>query len=79
MAHRITAYRDRNGDRHDDAEAATIADLAIVLGRVGGETGMAQGIARKIFEQWNEFEQVMIEHRAIADPVVKLKAVGGMG
>jgi hypothetical protein len=79
MAHRTTSYKDRAGNVHDDAETATIADLAIVLGRVGGETGMAQGIARKIFEQWNEFEQVMIEHRAIADPVVKLKAVGDLG
>jgi len=75
MAQSVRAFKDRSGKLHEDAERATIADIAAVLGRVGGETGIAEGIARKIVEDWSEFEAVMIEHHAIAEPKRSLKLV----
>lgn len=66
MPHRITAYKDRNGKIHEEAEPATIADIAIVLGRVGTDPNVLDGIARKIFEAFPDVEQVMLEHSAIA-------------
>lgn len=74
MAYRVTAYKDRNGKRHDEPEAATIADLAIVLGRVGTDPNVLDGLARKLFEAWAEVEQVMVEHSAIV-PAVRVVPV----
>lgn len=78
MARRVTAYKDRAGKLHEEPDRATIADLAAVLGRVGGEIGMAEGIARKLLDDWDAFEGVMAEHRALA-PAKKAQALRVVG
>ncbi|RKF17716.1 hypothetical protein D6851_15775 [Altericroceibacterium spongiae] len=65
MAFETVAYRDSKGGLHTTAERATLYDLAHVLGRVGEEGGMTEGVARLIFEKRSEIERVFAEHDAM--------------
>jgi len=73
MAQQCTAYRDAKGNLHTDPERATVADLALILGRIGGEeSGLSAGIARAILDNRAAIEKVFAEHDKIAP---KIKAV----
>lgn len=65
MATECIAYRDGRGELYATAERATLADLASVLGRVGEDGGMTNGVAKLIFERRKDIERVFAEHDAI--------------
>ncbi|WP_238401928.1 hypothetical protein [Altererythrobacter sp. C41] len=65
MATECIAYRDSRGELHATAERATLADLASVLGRVGEDGGMTNGVAKLIFDRRDDIERVFAEHDAI--------------
>jgi len=56
MASIIEAYKDGRGHLHLDPSSAIVADIAAVLGRVGDEGGLTQGVARWILEKRSEIE-----------------------
>jgi len=56
MATAVTAYRDSRGTLHLDLSSAIVADIAAVLGRVGDEGGLTQGVAKLILEKRSEIE-----------------------
>ena len=57
MAKAIEAYVDERGKLHRDPHDAIVADLAAALGRVGDQTGMAEGVARVILARRLEIER----------------------
>lgn len=57
MAKSTEAYLDNRGKIHRDPMDAIVADLANALGRVGDQTGMAEGVARVILARREEIEQ----------------------
>ncbi len=65
MAKRVPSFADNNGKRHDTAEEATLSDIASILGRLGSDPGLTDGIARKVLDKRTELEAVFAEHDAI--------------
>lgn len=61
MAKSIEAYLDNRGNLHLTPNSAIIADLAAVLGRVGEEGGLTEGVARLILERRAEIEQAFAD------------------
>lgn len=61
MAKIAPAYFDNAGACHGSAEQAVTADIAAALGRVGGDAGIAAGVAKLILDKRQEIE------RAFAD------------
>lgn len=57
MAQSVQAFLDKRGNMHRDPESAVIADLSDALGRVGDQTGIAEGVARIILARREEIEQ----------------------
>ena len=61
MAKAVQSYTDNAGKRFDTAEDATISDIATLLGRLGSDPGMTDGIARKLLEKRSELEAIFAE------------------
>lgn len=62
MAKAVTYFEDNNGKPHKTPQEAAVADLAVLLGRIGGEdTGVAHGIARMLLEKRPQVEAVYAE------------------
>lgn len=62
MAKKVTAYADRKGQLHLTQEAATLNDIAAILGNAA--EGMTIGLARLIYNKRQELESVFAEHDA---------------
>jgi hypothetical protein len=68
MAKRGECYFDGSGQVHKTPDAATKADLAVILGRVGEGDSLAPGIATTLFDKRAEIERVFAEHDALTLP-----------
>lgn len=56
MAKVATAFADNKGNLHPTAEAAVLADLTMILGRIGAESALTAGLAQRIIEKRHEIE-----------------------
>jgi hypothetical protein len=65
MASIVQAYADNSGKLHESPLDATVADLTIVLGRIGAESGITAGLARLIIEKRSEIEAVFADFDAM--------------
>lgn len=77
MAKKSTGYFDNRGNYHETPKAATVSDIAALMGHVGedGNQTLAPGIANFILERRAEIENIYAEHdELIADD---LAASGG--
>jgi len=61
VAKSVEAYLDKRGKLHRHPTDAIVEDLASALGRVGDQTGMAEGVARVILAKRKEIEQAFRE------------------
>lgn len=61
MAKPATAFADNHGKLHATAEAAVLADLQAILGRIGAEGGLTAGLAQLVLEKRPEIETVFAE------------------
>lgn len=61
MAKVATAYRDDRGAMHPTPKAAVLADLTVVLGRIGAGSGMTKGLAQVVLEKRSEIERVFAD------------------
>lgn len=61
MASVVFAYADNAGTMHHAPIDAAVADISTILGRIGADSGIAAGIARKIIEKRAELEAVFAE------------------
>ena len=52
---------DNSGTFHNDPQDAAIADLSAVLGRVGAESGITNGLAKMILEKRADIEKVFAD------------------
>jgi len=66
MAKAVQAYADDTGQIHASAENAILADLTNILGRVGAEGGITQGLAHLILKKRPEIERVFADLDAIS-------------
>lgn len=66
MAREVRSYADDRGGLHATAEAAVLADIAVVIGRVGGDSGMTAGLAKLIVEKRAEIERAFLELDALS-------------
>lgn len=71
MAKIALCFADNSGVSHDTPEAATIADTALVLGRLSTDSGIAGGVAKLIFEKRAEIERAFADFDAIAAELTK--------
>lgn len=58
MAKVAIAYTDNQGKLHPTAEAAVLADLTVILGRIGAESALTAGLAQRIIEKRADIEAV---------------------
>lgn len=56
MAKIAQCFADNRGTFHSTPEQAVLSDLAAVLGRINGDTGLAGGIASVILDKRAEIE-----------------------
>lgn len=61
MAKVSTTFEDNQGEQHKTPEAAALADLAVILGRTGAETGLTAGLAKLILDRRPEIERVFLD------------------
>lgn len=61
MAKVAQCFVDNSGAFHPTPEEAIVADIGVVLGRVGSDPGLANGIARKIIERRADIERAFAE------------------
>lgn len=61
MAKIATAFFDNRGNLHPTAESAVLADLTVILGRIGAESAFTAGLAQRIFEKRAEIEALFSE------------------
>ncbi|MCX7284379.1 MAG: hypothetical protein NTX28_10100 [Novosphingobium sp.] len=61
MAKIATAFADNRGNLHPTAEAAVLADLTVILGRVGAESSLTAGLAQRIIEKRADIEAVFAD------------------
>lgn len=61
VARVATAFFDNRGNMHPTAEAAVLADLTVILGRIGAESALTAGLAQRIMEKRAEIEAVFSE------------------
>jgi len=66
MAKMVQAFADNNGQIHASAEYAIIADLTNILGRVGAEAGITQGLAQLILKKRSDIERAFADFDAIS-------------
>lgn len=62
MAVKGVGYFDNRGQFFKSPEAATISDLAALLGKVGDGESLAPGIAHVLFQKRAEIEHIFTEH-----------------
>lgn len=55
------AFADNQGKLHPTAEAAGLADLTVILGRIGAESALTAGLAQRIIEKRAEVEAVFAD------------------
>lgn len=65
MAKVSTTFEDNQGEQHKTPEAAALADLTIILGRIGAESGLTAGLAKVILDRRPEIERVYGEFDAM--------------
>lgn len=76
MAKLTRSYEDNRGGIYTTPEEAAAADIAALLGRIGGETGLAEGIARVMLGKRTEIRACFDEYEAMVAesvPVAKLR------
>ncbi len=61
MAKIAQAFADNQGKLHPTPELAALADLTTVLGRIGAEGGITEGLAKRLMERRAEIEQVFAD------------------
>lgn len=61
MAKITHAFADNRGALHLTAEAAVLADLTVILGRIGAESALTAGLAQRILEKRSEIEALFQE------------------
>lgn len=61
MANVAQAYADNGGTLHAAPQDAAVADLTMVLGRIGAESGITAGLARMILDKRPEIETVFAD------------------
>lgn len=66
MAKVATAFADNQGKLHPTPEAAVLADLTVILGRIGAESALTAGLAQRIIEKRTEIEAVFADLDAMA-------------
>jgi hypothetical protein len=81
VARIVFAYTDNQGKRHDNPEAAVVADLSVTLGRLGAESGITSGLAKLLIEKRGEIEVAFADldrmtAGVLPDPI-KLQTLGG--
>lgn len=54
MAKAAPGFADNKGNLHPTPEAAVLADLTMILGRIGAESGITAGLAQIILEKREE-------------------------
>lgn len=69
----VFAYADNAGTMHSAPIDAAVADIATILGRIGADSGIAAGIARKIIDKRADLEAVFAE---LDQMVVHASALG---
>lgn len=81
MAKVAFAYTDNQGKLHDSPEAAVIADLSAILGRLGAESGITSGLAKLLIEKRAEIEQAFQDFDRMTAGVlpepINLQLLGG--
>lgn len=65
MAKIATTFEDNQGEQHKTPEAAALADLTIILGRIGAESGLTAGLAKVILDKRPDIERVYGEFDAM--------------
>lgn len=71
MAKVVKSYADNGGMTYDTPEEATIGDIAIALGRLSADAGIAGGVAKLIFDKRGEIEAAFADFDAIAKQLTK--------
>lgn len=61
MAKIATAYTDNQGKLHSSAEAAVLAAMTVILGRIGAESALTAGLAQRIIEKRAEIEALFAD------------------
>lgn len=61
MAKVALAYADASGATHATPENAALADLTVLLGRIGAESGMTAGFAKTVLDKRAEIEVVFAD------------------
>lgn len=56
MAKISQRFEDNGGGFHDTPDSATIADIALALGRLSADSGITGGVAKLILEKRAEIE-----------------------
>jgi hypothetical protein len=70
MAVRGVGYFDTKGQFFKTPEAATLSDLAALLGKVGEGESLAPGIAQTLLQKRAEIEHIFTEHdRMSSEPL----------
>jgi hypothetical protein len=70
MAVRGVGYFDNKGQFFKTPEAATLSDLAALLGKVGEGESLAPGIAQTLLQKRAEIEHIFTEHdRMSSEPL----------
>ncbi len=71
MAKVAKCFADNSGITHDTPEEATIADIALVLGRLSADSGIAGGVAKLIFDKRAEIEAAFAEFDEMAEQLTR--------
>lgn len=77
MAKVATAFADNEGKLHPTAEAAVLADLSVILGRIGAEGGITAGLAQLIIEKRGEIEAAFADLDVMAGAARVQSTKGG--
>lgn len=65
MASVVSAFADNSGTLHTSPLDAVLADISMILGRIGNDAGMTAGIARIIVEKRSEIEAAFADFDAM--------------
>lgn len=81
MARAIEAYTDDRGNLHQTVDDAVLADIAMLLGRVGDEGGLTSGVARLILDKRAELERAFADYDRLngAEPLALVHVSSGAG
>ncbi len=67
MAKIVPAFADDSGAIHLTAEKAVLADLSAILGRIGAEAGLTNGLAQTILDKRSDIERIFAQADDIAE------------